>query len=1587
MKYLLALVVSILAVTSFAGDGGVAVRRDSNLADLASTNAARTNIGAHISDNQTTGTLPDARLSINVEMTFTNIAQMLASTNTFRSVFVQGYRTPGDHGGGEFRFDGSSTATTNLGTIFRHATQLGRWLRVLRGDDVYVEEFGASASLADNSESINSALRWWIYDTGTARKGKIRFRTQSYSITNSPILIAKTNSAGNAFEQVFGLVLEADAPTPNRSTSAEIVQMNPALPAVIIQYGDSIEIKNLNLRGRNTFQGEGRVNTLAQRLQYTNYVSAVYAVRTNNYSPHAGLVTDCFSSDGTMVANAYPGLEAYYIGTSGGTAKVTIDHVSTADFYVGYLMNPNTAANVQQGDNFLFTQSMAGGCTYGWAIGQSESKAVTLYGCGTTFTMVGVTTKKFGQGLGCPPAIISGQYGFTKDWFDVALGRGRLVVQNVYTESLLSLGWIGNEFDGNNEPAAFIGCDIRFAAMTGVRANMMGFLSAVTFDSCSLASSGNTMNFANDITTDSARNSVLFRNCRILASGVDPRSAIVFTTDRNVRWEDSYVYDSSISFNAAQIREHVKTEDLGDYNRNFLPFGASIYVGTTNFFSGYDTANIAAGLGTFVFNGDGTGSMMASDVEHASLLRTNDVIVSLSSLTPIGVDGNGVGTASGPGHYVGRVKTITTNYITLQDVPMGWVNQNITSATVRSLRRFHEPTIGSITDGSYSITNVSAPTAWAVGDRIRTLTGLTEGTYITNITGSTFGISRAGTATTNAALYDANYILPGSIPVQVQAFNIIQPFSGITNTGPLYVGGASAFTNNVFFTNAASSASSNMTHISGSLFASTNGEKYATIASGKLNVSDGVNAPSGSGLALQNGGATTMVVDTFDVRPFSSGSIDFGRTTHRWNAGHFVTLNSDLLNGSGAGLSNHVHVIAGVGATISTNIGPPLSFTITFNGTNSAQITNVFLDSLSGFLNVLTNGEGNWSLSVDFTPQPASSVLSNLVAGASNIYVGAFTGNLVGGTNLPDAALSSNIPLKNAGNIFSGSGNSFPDLTIAPDGSANWTISRSVDDIRLSDSVGGKDFTFGADGTFSALSFAGNGGAMTYDSSGNNGTLSTAVNTLQELNDAIDALSVGGGLPGTNSVIAYGSAQRTNASGTFPGLDLVASNAVGSVTMSGGAVTATSYSGSGSALTGVTAANVTVVDGSDSTSFVGIFDSATGNLPVKTDTALTYNASSGALSATSFSGIGSALTAVNAATLTVVDGTDSTSFVGIFDSATGTLAAKTDAGLTYNASTAALTAGSFTGNGSGLTSVNSTTVTVVDGTDPTSFVLIADSATGSLPVKTDGSLIYNASSGALGAASLTASGNITGAVVLASSGFIGNLTDPGITNTASGETSFYDGDDGSKVGSLNNAGVLTLPRFIATGTPGFTGDGIGLTNVFGSMSALEASVGGPNILTATEMDTLSEREALFGEMVTAGTNGMTVTKEGNAYVVHFNGNPDYLTVGTLNASELYTTNVLYTGGGEASETSIVSATGALGGTTASLTNTTVYLQQYIVAGGTNVVVGWNDLVTVSGWSHSGSHTVILHPNDWIPLSYTSGASPQVVRRRFLSPQP
>ena len=102
-------------------------------------------------------------------------------------------------------------------------------------------------------------------------------------------------------------------------------------------------------------------------------------------------------------------------------------------------------------------------------------------------------------------------------------------------------------------------------------------------------------------------------------------------------------------------------------------------------------------------------------------------------------------------------------------------------------------------------------------------------------------------------------------------------------------------------------------------------------------------------------------------------------------------------------------------------------------------------------------------------------------------------------------------------------------------------------------------------------------------------------------------------------------------------------------------------------------------------------DSSLGNINISGSvvtgaTSITSTAFVGALT-------GNADTATTVANMTVADTADTTAFVGLWDSATGAQAPKSDAGLTYNAGTGMLTATGFTGPLTGNASGTAATVT------------------------------------------------------------------------------------------------------------------------------------------------------------------------------------------------------------------------------------------------------------------------------------------------------
>ncbi|MBP9714923.1 MAG: hypothetical protein KBD52_00305 [Candidatus Pacebacteria bacterium] len=230
----------------------------------------------------------------------------------------------------------------------------------------------------------------------------------------------------------------------------------------------------------------------------------------------------------------------------------------------------------------------------------------------------------------------------------------------------------------------------------------------------------------------------------------------------------------------------------------------------------------------------------------------------------------------------------------------------------------------------------------------------------------------------------------------------------------------------------------------------------------------------------------------------------------------------------------------------------------------------------------------------------------------------------------------------------------------------------------------------------------------------------------------------------------------------------------------------------------------------DATTFVALGTSATGNLSPATDAGLTYNATTNELTATTFIG---GLTG-NASTASALAANPSDCAANTFAT---TIAA--NGNLTCASITDADVPNSITIDLATLAS----TVTVVDGTSATSFVGIYDAATGSLAPKTDGGLTYDASTGTLASTLMTT----------------------GTLDTGQGANELFDMDQNVLTSSSPTFSGLTISAFAGGGTQclqvnnsgvlGVTGDACGTSTGIASLTL----VGDSGTQTLNDGDTIS----------------------------------------------------------------------------------------------------------------------------------------------------
>ncbi len=212
--------------------------------------------------------------------------------------------------------------------------------------------------------------------------------------------------------------------------------------------------------------------------------------------------------------------------------------------------------------------------------------------------------------------------------------------------------------------------------------------------------------------------------------------------------------------------------------------------------------------------------------------------------------------------------------------------------------------------------------------------------------------------------------------------------------------------------------------------------------------------------------------------------------------------------------------------------------------------------------------------------------------------------------------------------------------------------------------------------------------------------------------------------------------------------------------------------------------------------------------------------------ATTLYGNGSNLTGITAgATLSAGSG-DQRVVVTSLTSGTMTSAA-TDAELTYNSGTNALTATSFVGalTGNSDTATTSTNVTVADeSSDTTCFPLFATAATGNLPPKSGTNLTFNSSSGQLTATSFSGDGSsLTGIDASA-------IKDSNATVRAQANTS-----------GVVVTGIATATTFVGALTGNSAGTHTGAVDLNGGVLTLDADAD-----TTITADTDDQIDIAFG---------------------------------------------------------------------------------------------------------------------------------------------
>jgi hypothetical protein len=546
-------------------------------------------------------------------------------------------------------------------------------------------------------------------------------------------------------------------------------------------------------------------------------------------------------------------------------------------------------------------------------------------------------------------------------------------------------------------------------------------------------------------------------------------------------------------------------------------------------------------------------------------------------------------------------------------------------------------------------------------------------------------------------------------------------------------------------------------------------------------------------IGMSAGGTGQVIFADGIFQPVTTNDVDLGAASYQFKDAYIDgTLEADAITVGGTAIADLI------AATTITNVNASA------NNSTDETVYPVFVDGATGAQGIETD--------TGLTYNPSSGVLT------TTQVTGALSGNATSATT---ATTATNITV---------SANNSTDETVYPifvDGATGGQGAESDTGLTYNPSSG----------IITATQFT---GAV----SGNATTATEATNVTVSANNSTDETVYPvfvDGATGTQGVESDTGLTYNPSTGA-----LTATSFTGAVT---GAVT-------GAASEVTASAN----NSTDETVYPTFVDGATGSQGIETDTGLTYNPSTGVLTSTTFTGAlsGNATTATEATNITASanNSTDETVYPVFIDGATGTQGIETDTGLTYNPSTGVLTAtsfsGSFSGTSTSATDATNVTVSANNSTDETVYPVFVDGATGSQGIESDTGLTYNPSTGVLTSTTFTGalSGNATSSTTATTAT---NVT--ASANNSSDETvypTFVDGATGGQ-GIETDTGLTYNPSTGVITATQFTGA------VSGNATTSTTATTATNVTVSANNTTDETVYPLFVDGATGGQGAETDT--------------------------------------------------------------------------------------------------------------------------------